>query len=155
MDLAKKSYEDTAIRVCLDGKGSNCFQGSIHSTFWKEKRTFSDVTTFLLLIEQLTDERGFPEPMFRYRSLFPSSVVKEQKLLAQPVRGIEEIENQYGETETLRLYVTSRKHAGIQGHVVVLKTGNLYKFSSELELIHVIEEKILGNPVFCGNALCI
>ena len=140
VNMEKKSYEYTAIRVCVDAYGMFCMQGKIHSPFSEQEISFQDVTTFLVALEKLAEDRGFPEPMFKHRK-FQSLQKKEcEKEAANIVRTIEAIEKEHGEKETIRLFITGRRNAGIQGHFVCLSTGNLYQYSSELQLLQLMEQ---------------
>ena len=68
MKKEKYSYEHTAIRICLDEKSNNTISGSIHSPFCKDPIVFQDVVAFFIGLEQIVEERGFPEPVFKHRS---------------------------------------------------------------------------------------
>ncbi len=140
--ILKKSYEHATIRICLDDIENNVLKGSIHTPFLKQGIDFSDVSRFLNSLENVAEHRGFPEPVFRMRDF---SVAKDKLKIQKRkeempiVRSVEEIEQQFGKSETIRLFITSRRNAGLQGHFVVLSAGSIVKFSSELELLEKIE----------------
>ena len=56
---------------------------------------------------------------------------------------IEEIEKEVGQMATICLYITARMNASLQGHMVFLGNGIVQKFSSELQLLHVLHENVL------------
>lgn len=146
MSIEKKSYEYMAIRICVDAYGASYIQGKIHSPFSEKEIAFQDVTTLLLVLENLAEKRGFPDPMYKHRK-FPSLEKKDsRKGEAKVVRNIEEIEKKYGEKDTMRLFITGRRNAGIQGHLVCLSTGNVYKYSSELQLLQYMEQVLSSEP---------
>ena len=144
MKKEKYSNEHTAIRICLDKKSNNTISGSIHSPFCKDPIVFQDVVTFFIGLEQIVEERGFPEPVFKHRSFSNIKKDTSKKEVGKIVRSMEEIEQEYGKCETLQFYVTGRKYAGLQGHFVCLSSGIVYKYKSELELLHLLEENILN-----------
>lgn len=146
MNVEKKSYEYTAIRVCVDAYGMFGMKGTVHSPFSEQGISFQDAATFLIALEKLAEDRGFPDAMFKHRK-FQSLQTKECEVeYAQIVRSIEEIEMEYGEKETMRLFVTGRRYAGIQGHFVCLCTGNVYQYTSELQLLRRMEEVLNIQP---------
>lgn len=146
VSIEKKSYEYTEIRICVDSYGATWIQGKIHSPFSEKEIAFQDVTTLLVVLENLAEDRGFPDPMYKHRK-FPSLEKKEgRKGEAKVVRSIEEMEKKYGEKDTMRLFITGRRNAGIQGHFVCLSTGNVYQYSSELQLLQYMEQVLSFEP---------
>lgn len=146
MSIEKRSYEYTAIRICVDVYGASCIQGSIHSPFSEKEIPFQDVTTLLVVLENLAEDRGFPDPMYKHRK-FPSLEKKESRReQAKVVRSMEDIEKKHGKKDTMRLFITGRRNAGLQGHFVCLSTGNVYKYSSELQLLQYMEQVLSSQP---------
>lgn len=144
MVTQKKSYEHSAIRVCIDAIEEDGVRGRLHSPYVKEAIAFEDINTFLIAVDQICEDRGFPEAMFRHRSFGLLKKKKECRQKAtEVVRSIEEIEKEMGQMATLRLYITSRMNASLQGHMVFLGNGTVQKFSSELQLLHVLHENVL------------
>lgn len=138
--IEKNSYEYTAIRICVDAYETSCIQGKIYSPFSQREIAFQEVTALLVALETIADDRGFPEPMYKYRK-FPSIQKRNhRKKEAKVVRNIEDIEKKQGQKDTIRLFITGRRNAGIQGHFMCLSTGNVYKYSSELQLLQYMEE---------------
>lgn len=142
MKREKYSYENSAIRVCLDGKGEAGIFGSMHSPFWKEEKCFQDIVTIFMNIEELMDDRGFPEPMYKSRTFKKTQRIGEESH-GTIYRTQEALSKEHGHVETMLVYVTSRKHTSIQGHVVTLSTGKIQKYKSELQLLRIIEEQFV------------
>ncbi len=140
VSIEKKSYEYTAIRVCVDAYGAFTMRGRIYSPFSEKEISFQDVATFLVVLENLVEDRGFPDAMFKHRKFQSLQETVDRKEEAKIVRTIEDIEKEHGEKDTFRLFITGRRNAGIQGHFVCLSTGNVYRYSSELQLLQCIEE---------------
>lgn len=129
-----------AFRICVDSYGASCIQGKIYSPFSEKGILFQDVTMLLVALENLAEDRGFPDPMYKHRK-FPSLEKKDsRKERAKVVRNIDEIEKKHGKKDTMRLFITGRRNAGIQGHFVCLSTGNVYKYSSELQFLQYMEQ---------------
>lgn len=145
MNIEKKSYECAAIRVCVDIYEAFCIRGKIHSPFWEKGIAFHDVASFLIALENLSEDRGFPDPMFKHRSFQSLHKNEDRNEEAKVVRSVEQIEKEYGEKETMRLFITGRRNAGIQGYFVCLSTGNIYKYSSELQLLQRMEQ-VFSSP---------
>ena len=144
MVTQKKTYQHSAIRVCIDATEEYGIKGSLHSPYVKEGIVFQDINTFLGALDQICEDRGFPEEMFRHRSFGVTKKKKEHRQRAmEPTRNIEEIEKEMGQIATIRLYITSRKYASLQGHFVLLGNGTIQKFSSELQLLQLLKENVL------------
>lgn len=136
-----KSNECKVIRLCIDGKDGYRIYGSMHSPYLEEKVVFSDLATLLVRLENLLDDRNFPKTMFQHRSFLKKEAKKdtgERKIL----RSAEEIEKEYGVSDTFLIYVTSRRNAGVQGHFVNTKNGKIVKYESDLQFLHGIEEQM-------------
>lgn len=147
MNIEKKSYEYAAIRVCVDDYETSSIRGKVHSPFWEKGIEFQDVTSFLIALENLAEDRGFPDPMYKHRKFKSLSKKESRKEEAKVVRSIEQIEKEYGEKDTMRLFITGRRNAGIQGYFVCLSTGNVYKYSSELQLLQCMEQVLSSQPL--------
>lgn len=142
MKKKQYSYKHTLLQICFDEKSSTIISGRIYSPFCSKPILFSDIVTFLLGIEQVLEERGFPEPVVKYRSFFKSKTESEKKEIGIVVHSVEEVVEKQGKQDTLQLYVTGRNHAGIQGRFTCLSTGEKCEYRSELELLDLLEKKV-------------
>lgn len=146
MGKIKKSYEQAAIRVCIDYAEGQDIQGQLHSAYDEAPIIFNNVAELLVALEDISEHRGFPEAVFRMRrfaSLFGKNKKRQKKEEISVLRSSEELEKMMGKKETFRLYVTGRRNAGLQGHFVCVGTGNVYQYTSELELLSQMEDIIL------------
>lgn len=142
MGKQNSTYENAAIRICLDGKDKFGIYGTVHSPYWDEKKSFRDTVQMLLHIEALVQGRAYPKPMFNMRT-FVGAESGVQGIDGNVYRTKEQLSKEYGTAETLLVYVTKRRYAGLQGHVLKLSSGKIYKYESELQLLQIMEEQIV------------
>lgn len=139
------SYKNAAVRVCFDNKYGEEFCGSIFTPYREKKTEFHNVVTLLMELDAISEERGFPNASCICRSfkqkksnLLREADIKQERLF----HTMEEINQEYGKTETFLVYVTSRMHANIQGHVVCVSDETVIPFESEIEFTKICEERI-------------
>lgn len=139
------AYSNAGMRICLDSRDGKEFSGSILTPYRKEKTEFYNVVSLLVELEAILEERGFPDASCIRRSFYSkkenvSALSSGQEI---PVyHTMEELNRECGRIETLLVYVTGRKNAGIQGQVVFESDGTRHDYRSELELIKICDEKI-------------
>lgn len=142
MKAEKQGYEQSAIRICLEQGEMGDVCGSLHTVFRKEKTVFNNAVTLIMELEEILEERGFPNATCSRRTF--KGLGRRNQKVSEPslLRSMEQIKKEYGTVATLLLYVTSRNHAGIQGRIVSVGDGTIYEYGSELEMLAVCEKII-------------
>lgn len=136
MDYA---FGKAAIGVCIEKTEQGTFYGTVHTPYHKENDVFHDVVELLLLLDTISEERGFPHAMYRNRSLKKNGLPEESTKEGKLWRTNEQMKRSYEKTATFLVYVTGRKYGSLQGRIVCQGTGKVIAYQSELELMHLIE----------------
>lgn len=132
--------EKSEIGLSIEKIDNNIFCGTVHTPYHKEDDIFHDVVELLLLLDKISEERGFPNTMYKKRSLVKKVVSSKNPQLSKPCRTSDQMNESYKKTATFMLYITSRKHGSLQGYMICQGTGNVVKYHSELELVQFIEK---------------
>lgn len=127
------------IGLSIEKIDNNTFCGTVHTPYHKEDDIFHDVVELLLLLDKISEERGFPNTMYKKRSLVKKVVSEKNVQQSNLCRTNDQMSEFYKKTATFMLYITSRKHGSLQGHLICQGTGNTIKYQSELELVQLIE----------------
>lgn len=141
------SYKNAAVRVCFDNKFDEEFCGRIFTPYREEETEFHNVVTLMLELEAISEERGFPSATCINRRFKQKRTKQNKKTSKKPkeqekiFHTMEKFSQEYGQKDTLLVYVTSRMHAGLQGHVACIKDEVNIPFESELDFIRVCEER--------------
>lgn len=132
--------EKSEIGLSIEKIDNNIFCGTVHTPYHKEDDIFHDVVELLLLLDKISEKRGFPNTMYKKRSLVKKVVSSKNPQLSKPCRTSDQMNESYKKTATFMLYITSRKHGSLQGYMICQGTGNVVKYHSELELVQLIEK---------------
>ena len=146
MSAGKYSYKNAAIRICVDVLQEGRIEGSIHTPYCVEKIQFRDVMTLFMELDHIADERSFPNAMFERRSFFRKRKNEKQEFVDE-VRKLSNIDAEYGKVETIQIFLTSRRFASVQGRMFFMGTNKLKNFTSELEMIKLIEENSVSEQI--------
>ena len=133
-------YGKAAIGICIEKIDKDVFWGTVHTPYHKEDNIFHDVVELLLLLDEISEERGFPNAMYKNRTLKEKVASKKNVECGRLLRTKEQMDKSYEEEVTYILYITSRKHGSLQGHMICLGTGSMIKYQSELELVYLMEK---------------
>lgn len=137
MDYA---YGKAAIGICIEKVENEDFSGTVQSPYHKENIIFHGVVELLLLLDEISEERGFPNAMYKNRSLRKKAVSKKDIIQRKLLHAKGQMNKFCEATATFILYITSRKYGSLQGHIICLDTGKVVKYQSELELVHLMEK---------------
>ena len=141
------SYKNAAVRICFDNKYGEEFCGKIFTPYREKETEFHNIVTLLIELEAISEERGFPSASCICRTFKKKKTNKSKKVdkksnnQGKIFHTMEEINQEYGRTDTLLVYVTSRNYANIQGHIVWEKDETTISFESELDFTKFCEER--------------
>lgn len=137
MDYA---YGKAAIGICIEKVENEDFSGTVQSPYHKENIIFGGVVELLLLLDEISEERGFPNAMYKNRSLKKKAVSKKDIIQRKLLHTEWQMNKSCEATATFILYITGRKYGSLQGHIICLDTGKVVKYQSELELVCLMEK---------------
>ena len=120
--------------VCVDSYENGVLSGWVYNPLWAEGQPFKSLSQFLLLMEQMLDEIGFPQPYNEARNFAP---VKE-------LPGQERISDRHlrGKRMTFQLQILFRQHASWQGCATWEEARKMQSFRSVLELILLMDSAL-------------
>lgn len=133
-------YGKAAIGISIEKIDKDGFLGTVHTPYHKEDNIFHDVVELLLLLDEISEERGFPNAMYKNRTLKEKVVSRKNAECGKLWRTKEQMDKSYEKAVTYMLYITSRKHGSLQGHFICFGTGSIIKYQSELELVYLMEK---------------
>lgn len=128
------------IGLSIEKMDNNTLCGTVHTPYHKEDDIFHDVVELLLLLDKISEERGFPNTMYKNRSLVKKVASSKNVQQSNLCRTNDQMRESYKKPATFMLYITSRKHGSLQGYMICQGTGNVIKYHSELELVQLIEK---------------
>lgn len=125
------------ISICVDESSRGELSGRIYQCYSKLPQDFENVVQLLRLMENLYDCIRFPEAATESRSFVP----KEKEDISRPEKllSAEEILSQKGEAATFAVHVQFRQNSSWQGDAVWVERDIKVHFTSELELIKLID----------------
>lgn len=132
----------SALRVCVDHATPGHIAGQVYSARLTAPIEFSDLGALLLRLDQVLDAQNFPQAFQKGRSFS----AKESRVPAadSPEHGMPqaEVETHRGDHATFVLYILSRRSSSWQGTVNWLDGEKPQEFSSALELMKLIEDRM-------------
>ena len=143
MSFTNLSAPSAALRVCVDHAEGGHLSGLVYSQRLTEPLPFTDVGNLLLRLDEVLDTQNFPQAFQRTRSFtgrkeaVPAAAGPEEGMPAETVA------QAHGLFYTFEISVTSRRNASWQGLVDWLDGEARQEFSSALELIKLIETRVL------------
>ena len=138
----------TAIRVCVDDIFGSRIIGRAYCTQLDDKVDFGDIGELVLSMEDMFDERGYPDA-FQEKRLFTqkpkvitlSLAEKKQKQIK--MREKRDISQDVGKCATFLVYVMSRRNSSWQGRIEWLDDGEAVSFNSALQFMRFVDAKIV------------
>ena len=140
----KVTAENGGIRICVDRVEGALVRGRAFSRRLTGPMSFSDLGSLLLQLERLLEEQNFPQAFQRSRS-FADDARESRSAGLLPEGGMSEeaVARAAGERATLTLHICTRRMSTWQGVVNWLDQGTLSHFASDLELLRLLEDKLL------------
>lgn len=129
-------YPKDAVRLCLDYRKDEHFEGTLYSCVSTQGFPFSNFTCFIMMTEEILDYLGRPQS-FQERRTFN----KKKRRLCFDLLKIQEdcsfIYEKSGEAATYDIIVTTRQKSDWQG-IVKENSQILGEFKSILELMYLL-----------------
>lgn len=139
MARAEYLYGKTAIGIYIKRMDCEKVLGSILTPYCEENIEFHDMIQLMLLLDDISEKRGYPSSMYKRRTFFEKEQENKNEK-GKLYRTREQMNKLYKNKANAIIYITSRKYATMQGHIVCPASGKIVKFQSELELICKLEE---------------
>ena len=125
--------------VCVDSYENGILCGRVYNPLWEAGRPFKSLTQFLILMEQMLDDVGFPQPYNETRNFAPiSTCIGECSPSTTGLRG---------KCMTFRVQVLFRQHASWQGCATWEETQKTQSFRSVLELVLLLDSALRSQEV--------
>lgn len=141
MAFSNLNDPSAALRLCVDSAEQGRLSGLVYSQRLTEPLPFSDVGSLLLKLDGVLEKQKFPQAFQQARSFtgkeddVPAASDPSEGMSAEAVAGAA------GRLATLCVHVMSRRNASWQGWVDA-PDGGRQEFSSALELVRLIEERM-------------
>ncbi len=142
---AQMNHSDAVFRVCVDEISEGRIRGHVVSRRLTAPISFQDVGDFLIKLEELMDRQNFPQAFERTRTFRPRPAGASHVPAADGMEGgmsKEEVEEERGAVATFALFVITRRNTTWQGIVDWLDGSPRSDYSSVLELIKLIDERV-------------
>lgn len=140
-------YPSTAIRVCVDDISGSRISGRAYCAQLDDVFCFNDMGELILGMEDMFDERGYPDAFQIKRSFIKkneNTLSIEERLLRQAeMRAKCNISQSMGKHATFLVYVMSRRNSSWQGRVEWIDEGGITSFNSALEFLRLVDAKIV------------
>lgn len=137
------THDNSSLRVCVDRLSHYTVAGRVFSRRLVEPMKFEDMSSLFLRLEQLFDRQNFPQAFQRTRVVVRDTLWQDTTAAGLAEGMSEETVNaQRGEMLTFTILVVSRRNATWQGSVDWLDGSGKQEFSSSLELLRLVDEKL-------------
>lgn len=137
------NYRAAALRICVDTAENGRVSGRIYSQRLRAPMAFTDVGNLLVQVDTLLDVQKFPQAFQRIRTFtsapppgVPAALSPEEMLSPETVDAAQ------GERATFLIHITTRQSATWQGFVDWLDGSPKQTFSSALELMKFMDERL-------------
>lgn len=146
MDHEALNLQNSAMKVCIDTATASTVEGRVFGRRLAAPMPFLGLGDLLLRLERLMDGQNFPQAYQRIRSFQKKqAVVYGTPHLPEGAMGEESVASAAGEVTTFFLRVLSRQSATWQGNVDWLDGSDPQEFSSDLEFLSLLEERLTPN----------
>ena len=138
------NQNNSTLRFCVDTVCDGNISGRVFSRRFTRAVAFSDLVTLILQLDKVFDCQGFPQAFQRTRT-FLHNETDLDCIADDPADGVTEeyVLSQRGSVLTLDVTVISRRNTNWQGTICWVDSGEQYEFSSILELLRLLRQKLL------------
>ena len=120
--------------VCIDSYDNGVLAGRVYNPMWETGQPFKSFTQFLIMIEQMLDDMGFPQPYNETRNFAPAKKWSgEQCISTRDLRG---------KRMTFSVQILFRQHASWQGCITWEEEQKMHSFRSVLELVLLMDSAL-------------
>lgn len=138
----KLTHQNGVLRVCVDRIEEGRASGRVYSQRLAAPLPFSSMGGLLLQLERLLEEQNFPQASQRLRTFGGAVPVRAEAVLPEGAMDAGEVAGARGEIATFALNILSRRNATWQGRLDWLDGGPAQVFSSDLELLDLVEQRL-------------
>ena len=126
--------------ICIDGADGASELGRLYNCYSREPDRFEDPYQLLLMMEQVMEKINYPQSSVALRR-YGKQGAAEYARHDRPDKVIEQTEllNYRGEKATYAVRVQYRQNATWQGEIVWLEKNEVRNFTSELEMLKLMD----------------
>ena len=139
------NHMNSTLRFCVDGTEQQTLRGRVFSQRFLHPLKFNDMGSLVLYLEDVFDEQNFPQAFQQSRTIISCS--NDMSIVApEPSDGMTPavVRAARGAIATFEVLVISRRSSTWQGSVDWLDGSDRQEFSSYLELLRMIDDRLSG-----------
>ena len=137
------NHMNSTLRICVDDASQQTLRGRVFSQRFLHPLKFSDMGSLCLYLEDVFDTQKFPQAFQQARTIVPCS--NDMSIVApEPGDGMTPavVRAARGAVATFEILVISRRSSTWQGSVDWLDGSDRQEFSSYLELMRMIDDRL-------------
>lgn len=135
----KLNYFNASLRVCVDRLEHGAAGGRMYGPRLTEPLIFDDLNGLLLQTDEILDAQNFPRAYQRKRSFAPPA---QQMEISGEFMNAAAVAGHKGSVCTFVISILSRQNTTWQGTVDWLDGRAAAAFTSELELLHLLDYEL-------------
>lgn len=139
------NHMNSALRFCVDGVEQQTPRGRVFSQRFLHPLKFNDLGSLCLYLEDVFDAQNFPQAFQQSRTIVSCS--SDMSIVApEPSEGMTPavVRAARGAVATFEVLVVSRRSSTWQGSVDWLDGSDRQEFTSYLELVRMIDDRLSG-----------
>ena len=146
MDMEKRRAfaAPNLMKICVDRITGNDIAGRIYCRMDREPSGFSSSGYMLLVIDELCDRIGCPQPAVISRTFSDKLQSGKNREAVDIMSSPEVFEDKKGEEATFVLHIKYRQNATWQGDITWAEENKSCSFRSALELLKLIDSAMNG-----------
>ena len=143
MPMSAFNHMNSYLRFCVNYAHDQEVRGKVFSQRFTHPVEFSDLGNLVLFLEEVFDLQNYPQAFQSTRTIVESKT-DLSRVAKEPSDGMTPpvVRAARGSVATFDVLVTSRRSSSWQGSVTWLSDGESQSFSSYLELMHLIHDRL-------------
>jgi len=125
--------------ICVDSYDDGVLSGRVYHPLREDGAAFRSLSQFLLTMEALLDDMGFPQSYQETRNFAPAKKTAENSTAPAKLPR--------GARMTFQIQILFRQHASWQGMITWVEEGREESFRSVLELVYLLDSALRGEVV--------
>ena len=138
-----KFYAPDLISVCVRERREQDYAGELWHQYSKESIPFEGIAEMIRKMEDLYDRWDFPQKSTHARQFGTAPEAPARRVKPElGERDMDTLWTRRGDLGTFVVYVKYRQNSSWQGQVIWVEKQERMEFSSELELMKIMDEKL-------------
>ena len=140
------NHMNSYLRFCVNHAHDQEVRGKVFSQRFTHPVEFSDLGNLVLFLEEVFDLQNYPQAFQSTRTIVESKT-DLSRVAKEPSDGMTPpvVRAARGSVATFDVLVTSRRSSSWQGSVDWLDGGERQEFSSFLELMRLVDDRLFSN----------